>query len=114
GAAKKDRIDARKGLELFQLRDHLPLAKGVLQEVTGTPKENEILKRLTRRRRRLVNERVRVGPCPNCCGKRERRILSVSQKPTGSWSESDRGGTRLWEKVYKDWRQWKDYLGRIG
>ena len=60
GAAKKDRIDARKGLELFQLRDHLPLAKEVLQEVTGTPKENEILKRLTRRRRRLVNERVRV------------------------------------------------------
>ena len=60
GAAKKDRIDARKGLELFQLRDHLPLAKDVLQEVTGTPKENEILKRLTRRRRRLVNERVRV------------------------------------------------------
>src|SRR6185312_11656256 len=48
-------------------------------------------------------------PCPNCCGKRERRILSVSQKPTGSWSESDRGGTRLWEKVYKDWRQWKDF-----
>ena len=40
--------------------DHLPLAKEVLQEVTGTPKENEILKRLTRRRRRLVNERVRV------------------------------------------------------
>ena len=60
GAAKKDRIDARKGLELFQLRHHLPLAKEVLQEVTGTPKENEILKRLTRRRRRLVNERVRV------------------------------------------------------
>lgn len=60
GAAKKDRIDARKGLELFQLRDHLPLAKEVLQEVTGTLKENEILKRLTRRRRRLVNERVRV------------------------------------------------------
>ena len=60
GAAKKDRIDARTGLELFQLRDHLALAKDVLQEVTGTPKENEILKRVTRRRRRLVNERVRV------------------------------------------------------
>jgi transposase len=60
GAAKKDRIDARKGLELFQLRDHLPLAKEVLQEVTGTAQENEVLKRLTRRRRRLVNERVRV------------------------------------------------------
>ncbi|HEU4640529.1 MAG TPA: IS110 family transposase [Candidatus Binatia bacterium] len=60
GAAKKDRIDARKGLELFQLSDHLPLAKEVLQEVKGTATENEILKRLTRRRRRLVNERVRV------------------------------------------------------
>jgi transposase len=47
-------------LELFQLSDHLPLAKEVLQEVAGTPKENEVLKRLTRRRRRLVNERVRV------------------------------------------------------
>ena len=60
GAAKSDRIDARKGLELFQLRDYLPLAKEVLQEVRGTPAENEVLKRLTRRRRRLVNERVRV------------------------------------------------------
>ena len=59
-AAKNDRIDARKGLELFQLSDHLPLAKEVLQEVAGTPPENEVLKRLTRRRRRLVNERVRV------------------------------------------------------
>lgn len=60
GGAKNDRIDARKGLELFQLSDHLPLAKEVLQEVKGTPQENEILKRLSRRRRRLVNERVRV------------------------------------------------------
>src|SRR4029077_20443345 len=60
GAAKSDRIDARKGLELFQLSDHLPLAKEVLQEVKGTPHENEVLKRLTRRRRRLVDERVRV------------------------------------------------------
>jgi transposase len=60
GAAKSDRIDARKGLELFQLQDHLPLAKEVLQEVKGTPAENEVLRRLTRRRRRLVNERVRV------------------------------------------------------
>jgi transposase len=60
GASKSDRIDARKGLELFQLSDHLPLAKEVLQEVSGTPPQNEILKRLTRRRRRLVNERVRV------------------------------------------------------
>jgi transposase len=60
GAAKTDPIDARKGLELFQLRDHLPMAKDVLQEVRKSPQENEILKRLSRRRRRLVNERVRV------------------------------------------------------
>ena len=60
GSAKTDRIDARKGLELFQLRDSLPLAKDVLQEVAAIPEENQMLKRLSRRRRRLVNERVRV------------------------------------------------------
>ncbi len=60
GAAKTDAIDARKGLELFQLRDHLPIAKDVLQEVRKTPRDNDILKRLSRRRRRLVDERVRV------------------------------------------------------
>lgn len=60
GAAKTDRLDARKGLELFQLREHLPVAKAVLQEVGVVPEANARLKRLTRRRRRLVNERVRV------------------------------------------------------
>jgi transposase len=59
-AAKNDRIDARKGLELFQLGDHLPLGKGVLQEVVATPKANDVLKRLTRRRRALVEEKGRV------------------------------------------------------
>jgi len=57
-AAKSDRIDTRKTLELLQLREHLPLAADVLQEVMARPEENDILKRLTRRRRRLVNERV--------------------------------------------------------
>ncbi len=59
-AAKSDRIDSAKTLELFQLRDHLPMAGDVLQEVMATPEENDILKRLSRRRRRLVGERVRV------------------------------------------------------
>jgi len=36
------------------------LAKEVLQEVAAIPQDNEVLKRLSRRRRRLVNERVRV------------------------------------------------------
>ena len=60
GAAKTDRLDSRKTLELFQLRDHLPLAKDVLQQVVAAPEENVALKRLSRRRRRLVNERVRL------------------------------------------------------
>lgn len=59
-AAKSDRIDARKGLELFQLDEHLPMAKGVLQEIAATPAANDKLKRLTRRRRSLVDEKVRV------------------------------------------------------
>jgi transposase len=59
-AAKTDEIDARKALELFQLRDHISTAKGVLQEVGVCPEENVILKRLTRRRRRFVKERVRL------------------------------------------------------
>jgi len=60
-AAKSDRIDSAKSLELFQLRDHLPMARDVLQEVMATPQENDILKRLSRRRRRLVKERGRVA-----------------------------------------------------
>jgi transposase len=59
-AAKTDKIDARKALELFQLREYIPTAKGVLQEVGLCPEENAILKRLTRRRRRYVKERVRL------------------------------------------------------
>jgi len=76
GAAKTDALDARKGLELFQLRDHLPIAKDVLQEIAPTPVENDQLKRLTRRRRRMVTERVSVinslqadlhAVCPGLC-----------------------------------------------
>jgi len=52
GSAKTDEVDARKGLELFQLRTYLPQAKAVLQEIYPTPLENEQLKRLSRRRRR--------------------------------------------------------------
>ena len=56
--AKSDLIDAHKMLELFQLQDHLPLAKGVLQAVLPVPDANRRLKRLTRRRRQLANEKV--------------------------------------------------------
>jgi len=60
GAAKTDRLDTRRILELFHLKDHLSLAKDVLQEVPRVPPENERLKRLSRRRRQVVNEKVRV------------------------------------------------------
>jgi transposase len=58
GAAKTDAIDTQKMYELFTLSDHLPLAKKALQEVVKAPEVNEKLKRLTRRRRALVNEKV--------------------------------------------------------
>lgn len=60
GAAKTDKLDTRRILELFHLKDHLPLAKDVLQEVPRGPQENEKLKRLSRRRRQLVLEKVRA------------------------------------------------------
>ena len=60
GPAKTDVIDTQKMFELFTLNKHLPLAKSVLQEVVKTPEANEKLKRLTRRRRLLVEEKVRI------------------------------------------------------
>ena len=61
GAAKTDPIDTRKILELFHLKDHLPLAKDALQKVVSAPPVNDKLKRLSRRRRQLVNDKVRVA-----------------------------------------------------
>ena len=60
GAAKTDPIDARKILELFHLREQLPIAKDALQEVLPLPEVNEKLKRISRRRRQLVTEKLRV------------------------------------------------------
>lgn len=60
GPAKTDAIDARKILELFILKDRLPMAKNALQEVVAAPVVNEKLKRLSRRRRGLVIEKTRV------------------------------------------------------
>jgi transposase len=60
GPAKTDKIDTRKTLELIHMRKVLPLAKTVLHRVGHTPVENEQLKRYTRRRRQLVDDKVRV------------------------------------------------------
>jgi len=61
GPAKSDKIDTRKILELMHMREALPLAKRVLHVVGVTPVENEQLKRFTRRRRQLVDEKTRVS-----------------------------------------------------
>ncbi|MDO8789142.1 MAG: IS110 family transposase [Sulfuritalea sp.] len=61
GPAKSDPIDARKMLEMFSLKDKLPLAREALQEVAPVPQINVQLKALTRRRKQLVNERRRVS-----------------------------------------------------
>jgi len=39
--AKSDKLDARRGLGLFQMMDTLPMAANVLQEVAATPEENK-------------------------------------------------------------------------
>jgi transposase len=58
--AKSDPIDTRKMLELMHMRESLPLAKRVLHRVEAIPVENEQLKRFTRRRRQLVEDKVRI------------------------------------------------------
>jgi transposase len=85
-AAKSDRLDARRGLELFQLSEHVPTARDVLQEVEAVPEANRMLKRLTRRRRALVNEKTRVlshlqsdlqAVCPE--------LLAITQDAENLW-----------------------------
>ena len=84
--AKTDAIDARRILELFRLSEHLPLAKEALQEVAPTPVVNDKLKRLTRRRRQVVDERVRLvnrlqadlqAVCPG--------LLSITKNANNRW-----------------------------
>jgi transposase len=60
-SAKTDAIDARKIVELFSLEKHLTVAKKVLQEIKPSDDVNAKLKKLTRRRRQLVNEKVAIS-----------------------------------------------------
>lgn len=59
--AKTDAIDARRMLELFQVKERVPLAREVLQEVAPVSEAHLRLKALTRRRKQLVTERMRAG-----------------------------------------------------
>ena len=58
--AKSDNIDSLRMLELFRLRQSLHVARDVLQLVIAAPPENDKLKQLTRRRRQLVNDKIRL------------------------------------------------------
>jgi transposase len=59
--AKTDELDTRLILNLFCLDEHLPLSRGALARVHEVPEANERLLRLSRRRRELVEEKVRVS-----------------------------------------------------
>jgi len=59
--AKTDAIDARKIALLARAQVVLSPAKEVLQEVREVSQEHQVLKRLTRRRRQLVEERVSIS-----------------------------------------------------
>ncbi len=59
-AAKTDSIDARKIVELFSLQEHLPIAKKVLQEIKPANSINAKLKKLTRRRKQLIEEKKAI------------------------------------------------------
>jgi len=56
--AKSDALDTRLILNLFTMDEHLPLSRGTLARVCEVPEENEKLRRLSRRRRELVQEKV--------------------------------------------------------
>ena len=54
------------------------------------------------------------GGVPLVVENREGVFSRYPKKTTGSWSESDRGGTRLCEKVYNLVVKGKVFLDRIG
>lgn len=60
GPAKTDSLDTHRMLELLRIQSQVPLAKGIVHEVREIPAANTKLQRLTRRRRQLISEKVRI------------------------------------------------------
>jgi transposase len=60
GPAKTDAIDARKIVELMRWAHYLQEQRRVVTEVKQGNSVNQTLKRLSRRRRQLVNEKIRI------------------------------------------------------
>ncbi|MFN8697164.1 MAG: IS110 family transposase [Burkholderiales bacterium] len=59
--AKTDAIDAKRMLELMRLRDRVPMAQAVLQEVAPVDALHQQMKAVTRRRKQLVFERMKIS-----------------------------------------------------
>lgn len=59
--AKTDAIDARRMLQLMQMRERMPMARALLQEVAPVDSLHQQLKALTRRRKQLVAERMKIS-----------------------------------------------------
>jgi len=60
GPSKSDPVDARAILELFNMKEDSRISKNALQEIFKAPEINEQLKRFTRTRRQLINDKVRL------------------------------------------------------
>ena len=60
GPAKTDALDTHRMLELLRVQNQVALAKGIVRQVSEVPAANAQLQRLTRRRRQLVHEKVRI------------------------------------------------------
>ena len=59
--AKTDAIDARRMLQLMQMRAQVPMASALLQPVAPVDPLHQQLKAITRRRKQLVAERMRIS-----------------------------------------------------
>jgi hypothetical protein len=55
-----------------------------------------------------------LGGGPLVVENREGVFSRYPKKESGSWGESDRGGIRLWGKVYNLSVKWKVFLDLIG
>jgi len=86
GPAKTDALDTHRMLELLRVQAQVPLAKKIVQEVREIPAANAKLQRLTRRRRQLIAEKVRIvnrmqaelhAVCPG--------LLAITRSASSRW-----------------------------
>ena len=81
-------------------------------------KAQQLAHQLTKREelyRVFIEEASKLhGGGPLVVENREGVFSRYPKKESGSWGESDRGGIRLWGKVYNVSAKWKVFLDLIG